>query len=140
MEIEMDQVHSLFGNLPRGDVILKLMRPTNVAAVHRILDGIAAAKRRSREGNFTVEVFGQAAVGGAPKARMSPAPQPRPENAPAVDPEILNLFENDKESPVFQEREVRSVVCLLHLRTVHAECSLRQAAVSLVGQTRLQLV
>lgn len=109
----MDQVHSLFGNLPHGDVILKMMRPTNVGAVHRILDDIASAKRRSREGNFTVEVFGQAAVGMAPKTSTSPAPQPRPENAPTVDPEILNLFENDNESPVFQEKEVRSVLAPL---------------------------
>ena len=103
----MDQVHSLFGNLPHGDVVLKLTRPTNVAAVHLILDDIASAKRKSREGNFTVEVFGQAGAGTVLRAGMSPMPEPRAENAPAVDPEILNLFENEGESPVFQEREVR---------------------------------
>lgn len=115
----MDQVHSLFGNLPHGDVVLKLMRPTNVAAVHRILQGIASAKRKSREGNFTVEVFGQADAGTVLKTGVSPVPEPRAENAPAVDPEILNLFENEGESPVFQEREVRYLL----LRHWHKACN-----------------
>ena len=103
----MEQVHSLFGNLPHGDVVLTLMRPTNVTAVHRILHSIASTKRKSREGNFVVEVFGQAEGGADIKSGKSPALEPRPENAPLVDPEILTLFENDGESPVFQEREVR---------------------------------
>ena len=113
VDIQMDEVHSLFGNLPHGDVFLKVMRPTNVAAVHRILQGIASAKRKSREGNFTVEVFGQAGAGAGAKSGVSPVPEPRPEYAPSVDPEILNLFENDGESPVFQEREVS--MCCVHL-------------------------
>lgn len=104
----MDEVHSLFGNLPHGDVVLKLMRPANVAAVHHILQGIASAKRKSREGNFMVEVFGQAEA-----VAVSPVPEPRPEHAPSVDPEILNLFENDGESPVFEEREVSTCCALL---------------------------
>ena len=107
VDIQMDEVHSLFGNLPHGDVVLKLMRPANVAAVHHILQGIASAKRKSREGNFMVEVFGQAEA-----VAVSPVPEPRPEHAPSVDAEILNLFENDGESPVFEEREV-SMCCVL---------------------------
>lgn len=110
----MDQVHSLFGNLPHGDVVLKLMRPTNVTAVHRILQSIASTKRKSREGNFMVEVFGQAESDAGLKTGRSPTPEPRPENAPLVDPEILNLFENDGESPVFQEREVGLLLAHLH--------------------------
>jgi C-terminal processing protease CtpA/Prc len=88
--VKLEEVRSIFGRLPPGEVTIKLMRPANVAAIERLLDNIASARRKSMEGTFSVEVFGQKEESPV----KSPVLTPRPEYAPTIDQEILDLFEN----------------------------------------------